>query len=275
MKVDRAEIRRFLEEDIGPGDVTAQIISASAKAEATIVTREKIVLCGRDWFDAVFAELDPRFRSVWQVNEGQLVGADMLLCRLSGPARALLTGERTALNLLQSLSGIATVARRYANAVAGTGVIVLDTRKTIPGLRRLQKYAVKVGGCENHRFGLYDGILIKENHIAAAGSIALAIGRARELETGLPVEVEVESLAELEQALAAGADIILLDNFPIDLLRQAVKITSGRALLEASGNIDLETVVAIAETGVDRISVGALTKHLKAADLSMRVKLIG
>jgi len=255
--------------------VTARIVPETAWATGRVVTREEMVLCGRDWFEAVFSQLDPRCRCRWRVAEGREVAAGSELCRLEGPARALLTGERTALNLLQTLSGTATVARRYAEAVAGTGAVVLDTRKTIPGLRRLQKYAVRVGGCRNHRFGLHDGILIKENHIAAAGSIAQAVARARALDTGLPVEVEVESLAELQEALEAGADIVLLDNFSLAMLRQAVRITAGKALLEASGDISLDNIRQVAETGVDRISVGALTKHLRAVDLSMRVELAG
>ena len=275
MKVDSGEIRRFLAEDVGSGDVTALIIPENTGALATVITRENIIVCGRDWFEAVFTTLDPRCEVIWQVKEGQRVLAGTQLCRLNGPARSLLTGERTALNLLQTLSGTATLCRQYADAVAGTGTVVLDTRKTIPGLRKLQKYAVKVGGCENHRFGLYDGILIKENHIVAAGSIAQAVQRARELKTGLSVEVEVESLAELHQALDAGADIVLLDNFPLEWLRKSVEIGAGRALLEASGNIELSNIRQIAETGVDRISIGSLTKNLQAVDLSMRIELIG
>lgn len=273
MNLERELVRRFLAEDVGSGDVTADIIPQSLRAKAEVVTREAMVVCGRDWFEAVFCELDPNCRVEWQVEEGEEVAAGTELCRLRGCARALLTGERTALNLLQTLSGTATVARRFAQAVAGSGVVVLDTRKTIPGLRRLQKYAVKVGGCENHRFGLYDGILIKENHIAAAGSIGAAVMRARDLHPGFPIEVEVESLKELEEALEAGADILLLDDFSLEDLRVAVSITQRRALLEASGNIDLSNIRQVAETGVDRISVGALTKHLKAVDLSMRVRL--
>ncbi len=275
MTVDLEAVRRFLAEDVGGGDVTARIIPETTWARGRVITREDMVLCGRDWFEAVFAQLDSRCRCRWQAEEGQELAAGSELCRLEGPARALLTGERTALNLLQTLSGTATVARRYAEAVAGTGAVVLDTRKTIPGLRRLQKYAVRVGGCRNHRFGLYDGILIKENHIAAAGSIAQAVARARALANGLPVEVEVESLAELQEALESGADIVLLDNFSLDMLRQAVRMTAGRALLEASGDIGLDNIRQVAETGVDRISVGALTKHLRAVDLSMRVELQG
>ncbi|XSG83986.1 MAG: carboxylating nicotinate-nucleotide diphosphorylase [Methylohalobius sp. ZOD2] len=271
--VDREEIRRFLAEDVGPGDVTARIIPESVRAEATVINREPMVLCGRDWFEAVFYELAPSCLVEWRVGEGDEVGADSELCRVMGPARALLSGERTAINLLQTLSGTATRARRFAEAVAGTGTVVLDTRKTIPGLRRLQKYAVKVGGCENHRFGLYDGILLKENHILASGSLTQAMRQARTFAEALPVEVEVESLAELEEALTVGADIILLDNFSLEEMRTAVELASGRALLEASGNIDLTNVRRVAETGVDRISVGAITKHLQTIDLSMRISL--
>ncbi|GAB6068530.1 carboxylating nicotinate-nucleotide diphosphorylase [Methylothermus subterraneus] len=274
MNVERELIRRFLEEDVGAGDVTADLIPPTAHALATVVTREPMVVCGKAWFEAVFCELDASCRVEWRVAEGEEVEAFAELCQVCGPARALLTGERTALNLLQTLSGTATLARRFARAVAGTGAVVLDTRKTIPGLRRLQKYAVKVGGCQNHRFGLYDGILIKENHIAAAGSIAAAVVSARARHPELAVEVEVESLEELEEALAAGAEIVLLDNFSLEELRRAVAIARGRALLEASGNIDLDNVRQVAETGVDRISVGALTKHLKAVDLSLRIRLL-
>ncbi|WP_374090604.1 carboxylating nicotinate-nucleotide diphosphorylase [Methylomicrobium lacus] len=262
----------YLEEDIGSGDITAAIIPETVTAEAEVLTREAMVLCGRAWFDAVFNELDPRVRIDWLLAEGEAVEADATLCRLAGPARALLTGERTALNLLQTLSATATVARRYAEAVAGTGCKVLDTRKTIPGLRQAQKYAVTVGGCHNHRIGLYDGVLIKENHIMAAGSISAAIRIARELTT-VPVEVEVETLEQLQEALAARPDRIMLDNFSLDDLRAAVKLTAGRVELEASGNIGLDNIRTIAETGVDFISIGALTKHVKAVDLSMRIKL--
>ncbi len=273
MQVERELIRRFLAEDVGQKDLTAAIVPPSLLATAEVVTREAMVLCGRDWFAAVFCELDPSCQVAWRVAEGEEVAAGTVLCRLEGPARALLTGERTALNLLQTLSGTATVARRFAQAVAGTQAVVLDTRKTIPGLRLLQKYAVKVGGCENHRFGLFDGILIKENHIAAVGSIRAAVAQAKALYPGIPVEVEVESLAELEEGLAAGAELLLLDNFALEELRQAVAIAKGKALLEASGNIDLNNIRQVAATGVDRISVGALTKHLKAVDLSLRIRL--
>jgi len=266
------DIKPYLEEDIGSGDITAAIIPETVTAEAEVLTREAMVLCGQAWFDAVFKELDPRVRIDWLCAEGEAVDAGATLCRLGGPARALLTGERTALNLLQTLSATATVARRYAEAVAGTGCKVLDTRKTIPGLRQAQKYAVAVGGCHNHRIGLYDGVLIKENHVMAAGSISAAIRIAREL-TAVPVEVEVETLEQLQEALAAKPDRIMLDNFSLDDLRSAVNITAGRVELEASGNIGLDNIRTIAETGVDFISIGALTKHVKAVDLSMRIKL--
>lgn len=267
-----AEVRLFLDEDVGSGDITAEIIPETMHAEAEVVTREPMVLCGRAWFDAVFKALNANVDINWLVNEGDTVNKDTLLCKLSGPARSLLTGERTALNILQVLSATATVARQYARAVAGTGCKVLDTRKTIPGLRHAQKYAVACGGCYNHRIGLYDGVLIKENHIVAAGSIARAIQAAR-AKTSVPVEVEVESLQELEQAIVAKPDRIMLDNFSLEDMRAAVKLNAGTIELEASGNIDLDNIRTIAETGVDYISIGALTKHVRAVDLSMRIKL--
>jgi nicotinate-nucleotide pyrophosphorylase (carboxylating) len=273
--VDSDEIGRFLEEDVGPADLTAQIVPETAQATARVITRENMVLCGRAGFDAVFARLDPNIRINWQVAECEEAEPGAILCTLQGGARGLLTGERTALNLLQMLSGTATLARTYARAVEGTGVTVLDTRKTLPGLRKAQKYAVRCGGCHNHRMGLYDGILIKENHILAAGSITLAVGAAQALRAGVPIEVEVESLDEMEQALAAGADRVLLDNFGLEAMRQAVALNAGRAQLEVSGNVSLETIRAIAETGVGFISVGALTKHVRAIDLSMRITLRG
>ncbi len=263
-------IQAFLQEDQGAGDITAALIAKTTLATAQVITREQMVVCGQGWFDAVFAHLEPQVNIAWQVSEGQQVDANTLLCELHGPARALLTGERTALNLLQTLSATATVARVYANAVAGTGCQVLDTRKTIPGLRLAQKYAVRCGGCVNHRLGLYDGVLLKENHIIAAGSIANAIRLARQ-QTDKPVEIEVESLAELKQALAAKPDRIMLDNFSLAALREAVAITQGAVELEASGDITLATIRAVAETGVDFISIGALTKHIHAIDLSMRI----
>lgn len=264
------QVRAALDEDIGSGDITAALIPASAQARATVISRERGILCGCAWFDAVFGELDNSIRIDWSANEGEHVSRDDTLCKLSGNARALLTGERTALNFLQTLSGTATLARRYADEVAGTPAKVLDTRKTIPGLRFAQKYAVRTGGCHNHRTGLYDGILIKENHILTAGGIAQAVEQAREMNTGVAVEIEVESIDELEAALQAGADIILLDNFSTTALVEAVALNNGRARLEASGGITLDNVARIAATGVDRISIGELTKNLRALDLSMR-----
>ncbi|NOT11940.1 MAG: carboxylating nicotinate-nucleotide diphosphorylase [Methylococcaceae bacterium] len=271
--VSDAEIKLFLEEDIGSGDLTADIIPVTLMAEAEVMTREAMVLCGQAWFDAVFYHLDTGITQTWLVDEGNFVEADTPLCRVRGSARNLLTGERTALNLLQTLSATATVARQYAEAVEGTGCKILDTRKTIPGLRKAQKYAVVCGGCYNHRIGLYDGVLIKENHIMAAGSIAAAVRTARE-KSSAPVEIEVESIQELTEALAAKPDRIMLDNFTLADMRTAVRLTNGAAELEASGNIDLSTCRAVAETGVDFISIGALTKHVQALDLSMRIKLV-
>lgn len=267
------EIERYLAEDIGAGDPTAAIVDATVRATAVVRTRESMVLCGRNWFDAVFERLDPGARVDWRVDDGVEAAAGAELCTVSGSARALLSGERTALNLLQTLSATATLARRYATAVAGLAVTVLDTRKTLPGLRRAQKYAVRCGGCQNHRLGLFEGILIKENHIAATGSITAAIAAAVALDAGVPIEIEVENLAQLKEALAAGAERILLDNFSLTQLAEAVALTQGRARLEVSGNVSLDNIRAIAETGVDCISVGALTKNLRAIDLSMRITL--
>ncbi len=271
-QLNRVEVKSFLEEDIGSGDITAAIIPEAMTAEAEVITREGMVLCGQAWFDAVFKQLDANVNINWLAAEGETVGRDTLLCKLSGSARGLLTGERTALNLLQTLSATATVARQYADAVSGTNCKVLDTRKTIPGLRNAQKYAVACGGCHNHRIGLYDGVLIKENHIIAAGSITQAIRSAREL-TSVPVEVEVESMQEFMEALVAKPDRIMLDNFSLEELAAAVKLNTDIEL-EASGNIDLDNIRMIAETGVDYISIGALTKHVRAVDLSMRIKLV-
>jgi nicotinate-nucleotide pyrophosphorylase (carboxylating) len=268
------DIERFLAEDIGPGDLTSAIIPEAAYARATVLTREAIVVCGQPWFDAVLHKLDQKAEIDWKIPEGEDADAGAVLCTAQGKARALLTGERTALNLLQTLSGTATVARQYARAVEGTGVRLLDTRKTIPGLRVAQKYAVRCGGCHNHRIGLYDGILIKENHIVAAGSIEQAVKAAQALGVQVPIEVEVENLNELEEALRAGAHRVLLDNFDVATMREAVTLSRGKAELEVSGNVSLETVRAIAETGVDYISVGALTKHVRASDLSLRIALI-
>lgn len=267
-----ATVRRALAEDIGSGDITAQLIPAERLAHASVITREAAVISGVAWVDAVFRQLDPRVAVHWQVADGERVEADQVLFHLEGPARALLTGERTALNFLQALSGVATNCRHYADLVEGTGVKLLDTRKTLPGLRLAQKYAVTCGGCHNHRIGLYDAFLIKENHIAACGSIAQAIVAAHRIAPGKPVEVEVESLDELEQALQAGADIVMLDELSLDDMRTAVGLARGRAKLEASGGIGEETLLAVAQTGVDYISIGALTKHVRAVDLSMRLR---
>jgi nicotinate-nucleotide pyrophosphorylase (carboxylating) len=267
------DIKPFLEEDLGSGDITAGIIPEAAYAEAEVVTREDMVLCGKDWFAEVFRHLDVNVGIDWSADDGESVNSGATLCKLNGSARALLIGERTALNLLQTLSATATAARRYADAVAGTACKVLDTRKTIPGLRNAQKYAVVCGGCYNHRIGLYDGVLIKENHILAAGSITDAIQAARKLST-VAVEVEVESLQELAEALAAKPDRIMLDNFSLEEMRAAVKMNAGTIDLEASGNIDLDNIRTIAETGVDYISIGALTKNIRAVDLSMRIQLV-
>jgi nicotinate-nucleotide pyrophosphorylase (carboxylating) len=263
-----------LAEDIGGGDLTAQLIPADRVSRATVITREDATLCGRAWFDDVFRQVDSRVSVKWECADGDRVRANQLLCTLSGPARALLTGERTALNFLQSLSGTATETRRYVEAVSGTHCRILDTRKTIPGLRLAQKYAVRCGGGTNHRIGLFDAILVKENHIAAAGSIAAAVNEARRIGGTVMVEVEVENFDELQQALDAKVDRILLDNFSNDDMRNAVRITRAHhnkgIELEASGNMSLPTLRSVAETGVDYISVGGLTKHVRAIDLSMR-----
>lgn len=265
-----SQVKLALLEDIGQQDLTANLIPADASASARLITREDAVLCGRDWFQAVFSQLDPHIDIQWHAADGDRLQADSTICTIAGPARAILTGERTAMNFLQTLSATATLSGRYADAVAGLPVKVLDTRKTLPGWRVAQKYAVRCGGCFNHRFGLFDGILIKENHIHAAGSITGAVSQAKSLGAGVDIEVEVENLDELEQALQAGAGIVLLDNFNLSQLKQAVALSQHRALLEASGGIGLDTIREIAETGVDRISVGALTKDIRAVDLSLR-----
>lgn len=269
----RAAVARALEEDVGSGDVTAALVAPTQLARATVTVREDAVLCGRDWFDAVFAALDDDIEITWAAADGDAVAADTVVCRLEGPARTVLTGERAALNFLQTLSGTATAARRYAERLEGTGCRVLDTRKTIPGLRLAQKYAAKMGGAVNHRIGLFDAILIKENHIASAGSIAAAVAAARAASPSLPVEIEVESLAELGQALEAGVERVLLDNFSLADLERAVALNRAAAdpaELEASGGVELDDLASIAATGVDFVSVGALTKHLRATDYSMR-----
>jgi len=261
-------------EDVGAGDVTAALIGAAAPARARVMTREDAVICGRPWFDEVFRQLSGDIHIAWRASDGARVRAREVLCELRGPARALLTGERTALNFLQLLSGTATAARRYVDAVAGTGAVILDTRKTLPGLRRAQKYAVRCGGAQNHRLGLYDAVLIKENHIAASGGVAAAVEAAkRAAPRGMPIEIEVENLEQLRQALAAGAARLLLDNFELDALRAAVRETNRRARLEASGGITLANVRAVAETGVDYISIGEITKNVRAVDLSMRLDI--
>ncbi|MBL8260367.1 MAG: carboxylating nicotinate-nucleotide diphosphorylase [Candidatus Competibacteraceae bacterium] len=263
-----------LAEDIGGGDLTAALIPETAAAEATVISREKAVLCGTPWFDAVFRQLDSRVAVDWRAADGDRVEPDQVLCALRGPARSLLTGERTALNFLQALSGTATLARQFADTVAGTGATILDTRKTIPGLRLAQKYAVRCGGCQNHRIGLFDAVLIKENHIMAAGSITEAIRAARRLHPDVKVEVEVENLAQLDEALSAGPDIVMLDNFDLATMAEAVRLTARRVKLEASGNVNFTTVRRIAETGVDYISIGGLTKDVRAVDLSMRFRAL-
>jgi nicotinate-nucleotide pyrophosphorylase (carboxylating) len=268
-------VARALAEDVGDGDRTAALIPATAQAHAQVVCRESAVLCGTPWFSAVFDQLDDNnVRLNWQAADGDSLRPDQVVCRLSGPARTLLTGERTALNFLQLLSGTATLARHYADAVAGTETAVLDTRKTIPGLRQAQKYAVRCGGCSNHRLGLFDAVLIKENHIMAAGSITQAVTTAQKLNPGVTIEVEVENLDELQEALQVQPNVIMLDNFTLDAMRQAVAMTAKRVKLEVSGNVSREHLSAIAATGVDYISVGALTKDIRAVDFSMRFNVL-
>jgi nicotinate-nucleotide pyrophosphorylase (carboxylating) len=267
------DIARALDEDVGSGDLTAQLIPAAQTAHARVITRETAVIAGRPWFDACFRALDPGCSLDWRVSEGDAVAAGDVLVEIHGHARALLSAERPALNFLQTLSAVATATRPYVDAVRGTHAAILDTRKTLPGLRVAEKYAVRVGGGQNQRIGLFDGILIKENHIAAAGGIAQVLETAFKLAGDhVSVQIEVETIDELEQALSAGAPLILLDNFSPADMRHAVQVTHGRALLEASGNITLDTVRAVAETGVDRISIGSLTKHIRAVDLSMRIQ---
>ncbi|HHQ4798335.1 carboxylating nicotinate-nucleotide diphosphorylase [Aeromonas sp. S13(2024)] len=278
--VSRA-VRAALLEDLGDAlttldqpdasaDITAQLIPADRMATARVITREAGVFCGQPWVDEVFVQLGGDVKVEWKVQDGEVLSPNQELFRLHGPARLLLTGERNALNFVQTLSGVATLTARYVAELEGTDCRLLDTRKTIPGLRTAQKYAVTCGGGKNHRIGLYDAYLIKENHILACGGIAEAINEARHLNPGKPVEVEVESLAELEQALAAKADIVMLDNFDVTMMQEAVAINQGRAKLEVSGNVTLDTLAEFAATGVDFISVGALTKHVRALDLSMR-----
>jgi nicotinate-nucleotide pyrophosphorylase (carboxylating) len=268
-----ANVRVALAEDVGSGDITAQLIPAERQARAKVITRDAAVICGTAWVNEVFRQLDAQVQVHWHVQDGQRAEANQLLFELQGPARALLSGERSALNFLQTLSAVATRCQHYADLVQGTAVKLLDTRKTLPGLRLAQKYAVTQGGCHNHRIGLYDAFLIKENHIAACGGIAQAITAAHKIAPSKPVEIEVESLEELRQALDAGADIIMLDELNLDEMREAVALTDGHAKLEASGGVNEATLRAIAETGVDYVSIGTLTKDVKAVDLSMRLSL--
>lgn len=267
------DVRRAFAEDIGTGDATADLLPADGIARASLTCREPAVLAGCAWFDQSFRQLDPEVEIQWLVRDGERMQAGQVICHLAGRSRALVSAERTALNFLQLLSGTATTAARYAEALRGTRTRVLDTRKTIPGLRLAQKYAVRCGGGFNQRIGLYDAILVKENHIAAAGGIANAVSAARRLHPQLPLEVEVENLDELRQALDTGVTRVLLDNFELASMREAVRLTAGRAALEVSGNVELDGLAAIAATGVDFISVGALTKHLHAVDFSLRLQL--
>ena len=271
----RVEVQRSvaasLAEDIGTGDLTARLIPASRTARGRVITREDAVLCGTAWFDAAFAALEPDASVIWHARDGERVKPGQLLCEVDASARALLTAERTALNFVQLLSGTATLTATFVEAVAGTRARIVDTRKTLPGLRLAQKYAVTCGGGVNHRLGLYDGILVKENHIMAAGGVTKALENARALgRKDVFIQIEVETLDELAEALDAGAEMILLDNFDLEQMRLAVGVTAGRAILEASGGVRLDTLRAIAETGVDRISIGALTKDVRAVDLSLR-----
>jgi nicotinate-nucleotide pyrophosphorylase (carboxylating) len=272
------QVEAALREDLGSGDVTARLVPAAQRVRGSVLTREEAVLCGRAWADETFRQLDPKVQLTWHAADGERLAAQQVIFSIGGPARAVLSGERTALNFLQLLSGTATAARRFVDAVAGTGCRILDTRKTVPGLRTAQKYAVRCGGAQNHRMGLYDQVLIKENHIAAAGSLTGAIEAARRNATGVAVEVEVETLGELQEALSARPDIIMLDEFTLEDMRTAVALNRAQgsvAKLEVSGSVSLDAVRAIAETGVDYISVGALTKHVRAIDLSMRLDFGG
>ena len=267
------DVRRALIEDIGSGDITAALIPAERQAQATIISREPAILCGTAWADEVFRQLDPLVQVTWLAADGDRLQPNVPFCQITGPARSLLSGERCALNFIQTLSATATRSRHFADLIEGTQVKLLDTRKTLPGLRLAQKYAVTCGGCHNHRIGLFDAFLIKENHIAACGGIQAAVTQARAMAPGKAVEVEVESLDELRQALDAGADTIMLDELSHDDMRSAVAITAGKARLEASGGINETTLRAVAETGVDYISIGSLTKDIQAIDLSLRLTM--
>lgn len=273
-EIIQADIERAFAEDVGSGDATAELLPADAVAQATLTCREQAVIAGIPWFEACMRKLDPGVSMHWSVADGDRADAGSVICELRGNARAMVTAERSALNFLQLLSGTATSTAAHVAAVAGTAVKVLDTRKTVPGLRLAQKYAVRCGGGHNHRVGLYDAILVKENHIIAAGGITPAAAVARRLHPELLLEVEVENLDELQQALEAGVDRIMLDNFDVLLMREAVRITAGRTALEVSGNVDLATIGSYASTGVDYISVGALTKHVRALDLSLRLRVV-
>lgn len=267
----KTNVQSALEEDIGTGDVTGRLVPENEWVDARVVVREAAVLCGAPWFESVMRHLDAGIRIEWRYAEGDSMKAGSEVCAIKAPARALLTAERPALNFLQLLSGIATVTRDYVNMIAGTKARILDTRKTLPGLRLAQKYAVRVGGGDNQRLALYDGILIKENHIAAAGGVTAAMTAALALQAGVSIQIEVESLTQLEEAMAAGAVSILLDNFSLEMMRQAVELVNGRAVLEASGGINRDSIRKIAETGVDRISIGSLTKDVRATDYSLRI----
>jgi nicotinate-nucleotide pyrophosphorylase (carboxylating) len=258
-------------EDIGSGDLTGKLVPNDTRVTARVIVREAAVLCGAPWFEGVMLAVDQDTDIAWQFAEGDLMQANSTVCTITANPRALLTAERAALNFLQLLSGVATATRRYVDVIAGTNAAILDTRKTLPGLRQAQKYAVRVGGGKNQRMALYDGILIKENHIAAAGGVTPALTAAASLNAGVPVQIEVETIVQLEEALAAGVKSVLLDNFDLAMMREAVQVNAGRALLEASGGINLDTVRAIAETGVDRISIGSLTKDVHATDYSLRI----
>jgi nicotinate-nucleotide pyrophosphorylase (carboxylating) len=266
-----ANVATAIAEDVGTGDRTGLLIPADRNARARVIVREAAILCGTPWFEACMRAVDPTLRVTWRQQQGDRMAPDNVVCEIEGPARSLLTAERPSLNFLQLLSGVATATARYAEVITGTRARVLDTRKTLPGLRLAQKYAVRIGGGENQRLALYDGILIKENHIAAAGGVTAALRAAQALNAGVPIQVEVETLAQLDEALAAGATSVLLDNFDTPAMREAVRVTAGRALLEVSGGVNIDTIRAFAETGVDRISVGALTKDVRATDYSLRI----
>lgn len=258
-------------EDVGTGDLTAQLVPDGVRVRARVIVREDAVLCGAPWFQGVMLALDSSIEIDWQYGEGDMMNAGSVVCTIEAPPRSLLTAERSALNFLQLMSGVATNTRKYVELVAGTKAVILDTRKTVPGLRQAQKYAVRVGGGQNQRMALFDGILIKENHIAAAGGVAKALKAAQDLNAGVSIQIEVEHLSQLAEALEAGATSVLLDNFELPAMREAVTLNAGRALLEASGGVNMESVRAIAETGVDRISIGSLTKDVKATDYSLRI----